>query len=255
MSLRPALAALAVLLAMPLAAQPLTVESPDGRTVVTVHTAGDLAYSVTYDGEPLIDRSRLGVVLGDGDVLGGAMRVVDTEQRTHDETWEQPWGEVREIRDHHTERTVRLVTTDRPVRRMNLVVRVFDGAVGFRYEWPEQVGLGAFEIMDELTEFRIAGNPATWYIRAQEENRYEYLYEEMPLSRTPHLVHTPLTMQWPEGGPVVSIHEAALVDYAGMSLQRVGRTALKAHLTPWSTGVAVYAEAPHRSPWRMVLIG
>ncbi|MEM6328354.1 MAG: glycoside hydrolase family 97 catalytic domain-containing protein, partial [Bacteroidota bacterium] len=113
----------------------------------------------------------------------------------------------------------------------------------------------AFEIMDELTEFRIAGNPATWYIRAQEENRYEYLYEQMPLSRTPHLVHTPLTMQWPEGGPVVSIHEAALVDYAGMSLQRVGRTALKAHLTPWSTGVAVYAEAPHRSPWRMVLIG
>ncbi|MEO0560230.1 MAG: glycoside hydrolase family 97 N-terminal domain-containing protein, partial [Bacteroidota bacterium] len=47
----------------------ITVSSPDGRTVVSIHTT-DLGYSVTYDGEPLVERSRLGVVLSDGDTLG-----------------------------------------------------------------------------------------------------------------------------------------------------------------------------------------
>ncbi|MEO0558686.1 MAG: glycoside hydrolase family 97 protein, partial [Bacteroidota bacterium] len=168
-------------------------------------------------------------------------------------------GEVAEIRDHHNELRIRMEQADNG-RRMNLVVRVFDGGIGLRYEWPEEGDLGTFEIVDELTEFRLTDNPTTWYIRSQEENRYEYLYERMPLSRTPPLTHTPLTMAFGnedagEGGPYVALHEAALVDYAAMSLERIGRTALKAHLTPWSTGVAVYAEAPHHSPWRMILIG
>lgn len=253
------LAALAALVAMPALAQPLTVASPDGRTVVSVFATDDLAYAVTYDGEALVDRSRLGVVLSDGDTLGVGIVGLDSERQSRDETWEQPWGEVREIRDHHNELRVRMEQAANG-RRMDLVVRVFDGGIGFRYEWPEDGGLGAFEIMEELTEFRMSGNPETWFIRSQEENRYEYLYEQFPLSRTANLLHTPLTMAFGnerggEGGPYVSIHEAALVDYAAMSLQRTGRTALQAHLTPWSTGVAVYAEAPHRSPWRMLLIG
>ncbi len=251
--MRPLLLAL-VLAAAPVLAQPLTVASPDGRTVVTVFADGDLAYSVARDGRPLVERSALGVVLADGDTLGGPMRAVGTERQSVDETWTQPWGEVETVRDHHNELAVRLATTGAPDRRMDLVVRVFDGGVGLRYVWPEQPALGAFEIVEELTEFALVGDPTAWFIRAQEENRYEYLYERMPLRRTANLMHTPLTMQY-DGGPVVAIHEAALVDYAGMSLARTGRNTLRAHLTPWSTGVAVYAEAPHRSPWRMLLVG
>jgi alpha-glucosidase len=245
-------------LAAGVSAQTHTVASPDGRTVVTVYTAGDLGYSIDRDAQPLVGWSRLGVVLSDGDTLGVGMRVADTATQAVDETWTQPWGEVAEVRDHHHELTLALDAEDG--RRMGLVVRVFDEGVGIRYVWPEQPGLGAFEIVEELTEFALVGDPTAWFIRAQEENRYEYLYESMPLTRTANLMHTPLTLDWGDagaeaGGPVVAIHEAALVDYAGMALRRTGRRTLQAHLTPWSTGVAVYAEAPHRSPWRMLLIG
>ena len=247
-----ALAALAAVAGGPAAGQ--TVASPDGRTVVTVDVGDRLAYAVDYDGRPLVRPSRLGVVLGDGDTLGVRMRVLGADTAAHDETWTQPWGEVERVRDHHNELTVQLAETGPSGRRMDLVVRVFDDGVGFRYVWPEQPGLGAFEIVEELTEFALAGDPQTWFIRAQEENRYEYLFEQMPLRRTANLMHTPVTTAY-DGGPFVAVHEAALVDYAAMSLQRTGRGTLQAHLTPWSTGVAVYARPGHRSPWRVLLVG
>ncbi|MEM0962241.1 MAG: glycoside hydrolase family 97 protein [Bacteroidota bacterium] len=241
-------------------AETYDVTSPDGRTTVTVDVGRQLAYAVRYDGRPIVEPSRLGVVLAGSDTLGIEMEVLDTERATHDETWTQPWGEVAEVRDHHNALTLQLAETAGERRRMNVEIRVFDGGIGVRYVWPEQDGLGTFEIMDELTEFRIADDPTTWFIRAYEENRYEYLYERMPLSRTGHVLHTPVTMGYGDvdgdaSGPYVAVHEAALVDYAAMSLRRVGPTAFQADLAPWSTGVRVYAEAPHRSPWRVLLIG
>ncbi|MEL6442661.1 MAG: glycoside hydrolase family 97 protein [Bacteroidota bacterium] len=240
-----------------------TVASPDGRLAVTVmlDDAGPVAYQIDRDGAALLLPQRLGVVLAGGDTLGIGMRIMDTVTNSVDETWTQPWGEVAEVRDHHNELTVMLQETGELARRMDIVVRVFDNGVGLRYVWPEQPNLGAFEIMEELTGFHLVGNPQTWFIRAYEENRYEYLYEQMPLHRAGYLMHTPLTMAYGDvegeggGGPFVAIHEAALVDYAAMSLRRTGPQAFQAHLAPWSTGVAVYAEAPHASPWRMVLVG
>ena len=40
-----------------------------------------------------------------------------------------------------------------------------------------------------------------------------------------------------------------------MTLEVTGPTSLKADLVPWSTGVKVYATAPHVSPWRVLLVG
>lgn len=247
---------LALLLSGAASAQPASVASPDGRTEVTIAVGahGVPTWRVDRDDAPLLLPSRLGVALAGGDTLGVGMEIADTEAAAHDETWTQPWGEVAEVRDHHNELRVALTEAGPSGRRMDVVVRVFDDGVGLRYEWPEQDGLGAFEIMDELTTFRFPGDPQAWWIRAYENNRYEYLYEQSLLSRTGYVLHTPMTMAY-DGGPVVAVHEAALVDYAAMSLRRVEKTAFQADLAPWTTGVRVYAEAPHRSPWRVLLIG
>ena len=45
-----------------------------------------------------------------------------------------------------------------PSRRFTVRVRAFNDGVGFRYEFPEQPGLGEFEMTDELTEFALADN-------------------------------------------------------------------------------------------------
>lgn len=66
-------------------------------------------------------------------------------------------------------------------------------------------------------------------------------------------MHTPLTMET-ANGLHLSIHEAALTDYASMTLARIDSFRLKADLVPWSDGVKVKTAAPMKTPWRTIQI-
>ena len=92
-----------------------------------------------------------------------------------------------------------------------------------------------------------------WWIPAYQPNRYEFLYNETPLSEAP-TVHTPVTMKTADGIHL-SFHEASLVDFASMTLAKAGDTTLKADLVPWSDGVKVRGTAPFQSPWRTAVLG
>src|SRR2546421_356043 len=121
------------------------VASPDGRNQVTVDIHdGGLYYSLNRDTHPLFLPSRLGMAFRNAKPLLDSLRITDTTRSTHDETWTQPWGEVARVRDHHNELRVSLVETASPGRRFTVAFRVFDDGVGFRYEFPEQPGLGAW---------------------------------------------------------------------------------------------------------------
>ena len=98
-------------------------------------------------------------------------------------------------------------------------MRAFDDGVGFRYEVPEQPGLGDFEISDELTEFTLADNARAWWIPSNwpRLDRSEMLYSSGPVSVLDS-VQTPLTMETQDGRTFMVIHEANLVDYARMFL-------------------------------------
>jgi alpha-glucosidase len=65
--------------------------------------------------------------------------------------------------------------------------------------------------------------------------------------------HTPLTFKQPSGVHV-SIHEAALVDYAAMSLDQRRGGLLKADLSRWSDGIRVKTQAGFNTPWRTIQI-
>ena len=122
-------------------------------------------------------------------------------------------------------------------RELGVVFRVFDDGVGFRYEFPEQAAAARrSNIVEELTEFAIAEPATAWWIPGGEWNRYEYLYNKTPLAEVGQ-AHTPLTLKT-ASGLHIAIHEAALVDYAGMWLRRVSGQRLKAVLSPSSSGPA-----------------
>ena len=234
-------------------AAPLLVSSPSGRLQVTfLLDEGRPFYEVRHAGREVIGRSRLGFRLKDGPPLDGGFGIADSRRRSVDQTWEQPWGEQRLIRDRFNELTVELVQQGRAARRLTVVFRVFDDGVGFRFEWPQQTGLGDFEILDELTEFALPADEQAWWIPAYYVHRYEYLYRRTPVSRI-GAVHTPLTLET-RNGLYVSIHEAALTDYAAMTLQANGGTVLRCDLVPWSDGVKVRARTPFVSPWRTIQI-
>ncbi len=230
----------------------LLVDSPNGEVVaVFLISDGQPYYSVAYGDVEVVESSRLGVRLQDRPTFEGDVEIVGFDRRSVDDTWEQPWGEVRYVRNHYNELSVDLKESSGN-RRIRIVFRVFDDGVGFRYEWPEQDGLGDFVIMDELTEFALEADNEAWWIPAYYVHRYEYLYERSPVS-TLGAVHTPLTMETPDG-IYLSIHEAALTDYASMTLEANGTTTLKAGLVPWSDGTKVKASAPFVSPWRTIQI-
>jgi alpha-glucosidase len=239
----------------PLPAQ-VSVSSPDGRNQVTVEVLdGQLTYRLTRDNRPLIQPSLLGFEFKGGPALRDGLRITDTTRRSHDEWWTQPWGEVARVHDHHNELAVSVEETAAPGRRFTLRVRAFNDGIGFRYEFPDQSNLGAFEISEELTEFSFVDNPRAWWIPSNRPrmDRSEMLYSAAPVS-TLDSVQTPLTMESRDGRTFMVIHEANLVDYARMNL--AGRTmenrTLRAALAPYADGVKVRGRTPFVTPWRTI---
>lgn len=248
--------------------------SPNTRLSVTfLLTNGEPAYEVKFNGQPVITPSRLGFELKDGSLKSG-FRLINASKSSTDETWTQPWGESKEVRNHYSQLAIDLQQIDQAGRKLKIIFRVFDHAVAFRYEWPEQAGLKDFEIMDELTEFSLAQDPIALWAPAFRPAAAEQLFAKTRLSellRQSRLkqgdeslgvnpkhepvkaVMTPVTLQT-DDGIFLAIHEADLTDYAAMELQPRDNNTLKACLAPWSDGVLVRASAPCVSPWRVVMI-
>jgi alpha-glucosidase len=231
----------------------LRVCSPDGRIeVVFLLDEGVPRYAVSFGGRQVIRPSRLGFGFKGTGPLDRDLRIAASRHASFDETWIQPWGEAKEIRDHHNELCVDLWENSGARRRMRLVFRVFDDGLGLCYLLPEQTHLSELEISDERTEFALAGDHQAWWIPAYGKQRYEYLYRRSPISEL-GVVHTPLTMET-EDGLFLSIHEAALTDYASMTLALSGDTTLKSDLIPWSDGIKVRGSTPLKTPWRTIQI-
>ncbi len=231
----------------------VAVESPD-KTIEVVFELRDgvPTYSVSRLGKPVVSSSTLGFRLRRGPALDSDFELAASTETSTDQTWTQPWGEQRLIRDHHNQLHIELVDKSGSSRRLEITFRVFNDGVGFRYHIPEQPGLDKVEIDDEVTEFALTGDHRAWWIPAYEPNRYEYRYTDSPLSKT-FKVHTPITFET-ANRTYLSIHEAALTDFASMTLYRTQGTTYQADLVPWSDGVRVRGTAPMTSPWRMIQI-
>jgi alpha-glucosidase len=250
------LAALALAVS-PLRAQ-VRVSSPDGRNEVTVEVReGSLTYGMRRDRRVLVLPSVLGFELRGAAALRDGLRITDTTRQSHDEWWTQPWGEVARVRDHYNELAVTVEESGASRRRFRLRVRAFDDGIGFRYELPEQPGLGAFQISDELTEFNLADNARAWWIPSNwaRMDRSEMLYSSGPVSVLDS-VQTPLTMELQDGRTFMVIHEANLVDYARMFLkkERTETRLLRAALAPMADGVKVRGRTPFETPWRTIQV-
>ena len=196
--------------------------------------------------------SRLGFLFTDAPQMLRNFVLAGQSARSFDETWEQPWGEYRSIRNRYNELTVSLDEKSGDKRRMTVVFRVYDDGVGFRYEIPKHAKLTRANIADELTEFNVAEGGEAWWNEAYEWNREEYGIRRTALNQV-GTAQTPLTVRT-ASGLHLSFHEAALVDYSAMNLRRVHDTLLKASLTPSSAGPKVVRDTPVATPWRVIMI-
>ncbi|MEO0550396.1 MAG: glycoside hydrolase family 97 protein [Pseudomonadota bacterium] len=224
-----------------------------------VSPSGDLQFVLTspeqkpkwqafWKGQAITTPSALGFTFAKSRDMEDGLVLSAVRRATHDELWEQPWGERQFVRDHHNEIAADFVFED-GTPAYTLRVRVFDDGFAFRYEVK---GEGERLITEELTDFGLDQNAKAWWIKAGAYNRYEYLYETTTVLDV-HRAHTPFTAKLPDG-PYVSIHEAALVDYAGMWLDQRREGVLKADLAPRSDGIKVKTDGDFKTPWRTVQV-
>ncbi|GKW54672.1 alpha-glucosidase [Pseudoalteromonas sp. NCCP-2140] len=237
-------------------AQTTTVSSPDGQIKVTIsdeqHTP---SYEISFAGKQVIANSSLGLVFKQQPAMSEGYKISSQTTDSVKNSWEQPWGERQTVVDNHNEVAVTFKKPQPQGGTFTVRFRAFNDGVGFRYELPKQAGYDDVEITKELTEFAItdSSDATAWWIPARGWNRYEYVYNTTPLHKAA-LVHTPFTIKNKEGVHI-SIHEAALVDYAGMVLNQRRDGTFQADLTPWSDGVAVKKQGAFNTPWRTIQIG
>lgn len=231
------------------------ISSPDGtlRFELTLDETGAPFYSVSKSGDTLLASSALGFKLKGADDLEDGFVIRSVEESTYDETWETIWGQFSSYRNHYNQLKITLREDQGEGRILIVHARVFDDGVGFRYEFPDQPGLDSVLIADELTEFRFTKDHKAWYTKADFDT-YELPYHVTPLSEMSS-ANTPFTLKT-AGGMYLSVHEADLTDYAGMSVKakEAGPFTYEADLAPWPDGVKVKNKIPFKTPWRTLQV-
>lgn len=241
-------AALAAAFTLAGCGQDTSVTSPDGtiQTRITLDEAGIPYLEVAADGEPLLTPSRLGLE-ADGVNLSEGFTLERVTRDSRDETWSQPWGENKSLRDRHNEMAVELRNADGVA--LVLRVRLFDDGLGFRYEY--RTPADSLRLTDELTRFRFAQDGPSWSIDGNYDT-YELPYRELPVSAVER-ANTPFTFH--VGHHYGSIHEAALYDYPEMHLLREDSLCFKAKLAPLPDGVKARLGGSFTTSWRTLQLG
>jgi alpha-glucosidase len=254
MSLRT-LALLAVLSAPAVAqASPRECAQSPGKVIeVCVSVEGGQAlYEVHRKGVTVLAPSALGLSFK-GEPAARYSDIVAAKRSATDTSWEQPWGEQRLIRDNHSELTVTLAGDTALNKSVDVVFRIFDDGVGFRYSYGAIPAGQAVAVTADRTQFKTVGDYQAWWYEGLGQERDEYLYTQTDARRIT-LAETPLTLKG-SNGLYLSFHEAALVDFPSMLLQGSGTGTLTAWLMPWPDGVLAKKTGAFVTPWRTVLIG
>jgi alpha-glucosidase len=250
-------------------AAPLSVTSPDGNLTVTFelkqnpqpYLSGRRAYyRVSFHGKTVLNDSPLGLDFKGQPALDHGFEVTGSQHASHDTTWTNAFGAVRNVRDHYNQLTVSLRERQAPGRSLDLIFRAYDSGIAFRYSIPQQEGLGKFTLSSEYTGFYFPGNPRAF---ALDLGSYTTSYESefQPISldaiKPASIIGIPLLVHM-TGGPWVAILEADLDDYAGMYLGGVrgfpGALMSKLSPLPGHSDEAVIASTPKDSPWHVVMI-
>lgn len=255
-----------------LSAQKLEVLSPQGKIKVVVEDkSGEIYYSVFKDKTTIIKPSKLGFILNDLPRFDEKFAIISSKKSSSDNMWTPVWGEVKEIRDRHEELCINLKQNNAEQRLLDIVFRVFDDGVAFRYVFPQQANLKYFVVKKEQTEFALTNDHKAFWIPADYDAN-EFQYNTTPLSKVDAFaakaktnemfalagkdqfgVQTPLMLK-SDDGFYINIHEASLVNYPAMQLH-VNTTDFKlsAKLVPDAFDNKAYLHAPFATPWRTIV--
>ena len=245
-------------LSLPLFAQNnIQLSSPNGNIIFSFKLINkSAAYSVSFRGKTIVDYSALSLEFDNG-LFKNNLKINKPVFRDTVEAYELVTGKIKQVHAHYTEATIPLEETIIPFRKINIVIRVFDDGLAFRYELPQQNNWFSFLLLNENTTFKLHGDPVVHTLFLPNyTSSHEGVYTSLPFSEIERdtLMDMPTLFDF-QGKVYLAITEAALVDYAGMYLSKQdGILISKLSPLPNQSGIKVKGALPHASPWRVLII-
>jgi alpha-glucosidase len=246
MLFRTMLLTLTMASAITVAAEPVTVTSPDGKLTLTftLHD-GAAVYHVSQGDRVIIADSAMDLTLKDGTHLGRDLKLVNVTTSKHDDTWQPVYGERSTIVNRYNQTVIELQRTAAPPLAMNVIVRAYDEGVAFRYEIPQQPAAAEVVIASENTAFTFTADHSAWAVYSAQGK-----YEHVTVSRIKDGCERPLVVRIGDDC-YAAIAEAELVNYARMKLgpRKQAPLSLVSQLAS-----AVKSPLPVATPWRVVMV-
>ncbi|MEO6915905.1 MAG: glycoside hydrolase family 97 protein [Chitinophagaceae bacterium] len=239
-------------------AQNIQLKSPDGNVVFKFQSANNVpAYSVIYKGKTIIDPSSLGLSFEEGGDFGKDLKINRPVFRNGENDYDLVVGKTKHVHDYYREVTIPLEERSGSRRSINLIVKVFNDGLAFRYDVPSQNNWSSYALTAENSTFRVTGDPLVLAgFLSNYATSHETRHERMAFStlKSDKLMDLPVLFEYPDK-IFMAITEAQLVDYAGMYLMKQdGIVRSKLSPLPGQDKIKVKATLPHASPWRVMLI-
>jgi hypothetical protein len=245
-----------------------TISSPDENIAVTYNTETG-GYTISHKNEVVLLNSRLGVVREDEDFSKGltVKRVSSLSEVT--DNYDLLTGKKSKITYKATEQTIELEASSG--KRMNIVFRVSNDGVAFRYEFPE-TSTDIKKITGETTSFHFPDGTRAWLQpKAEAQTGFEHTnpsYEAHYMMDIATGTPSPTKNGWvypalfKYNDTWMLITEAALGrTYCGTALQQESPDNEYKINFPQApevyTGRALNPEStlPWKTPWRIIAIG
>ncbi|MEA2063045.1 MAG: glycoside hydrolase family 97 protein [Gemmatimonadota bacterium] len=258
-----------------------SVKSPDGRIEVNFELkepgppyppGRNMYYNVSHDGKELLRDSPLGLDFGDDGKVIGDMVITASHDTSGVQEFETPLSKQASVRAEYNELVVCLKQKTIPAKKIDLIFRVYNEGVAFRYHLPEQepkinfpsakhLGfLKEFTVTDEFTGYYFNGDHTLFAMAvASFQHNYESPYFKIPLSGVARemIIALPLLIV-PEDGPAMCITEAGLDKFGAcyLSSNRDIELDLIAALAPvhGEKEPKALGEVPFTTPWRVIMI-
>lgn len=255
----------------------IRVLSPDGQKEFAVFPelgdigADGITFSVSYDGQLVVQPSVLSILSSDID-FSGAFAIANVKTRSVANEWTTHLGELSVVPDNFNEA---IISLESETAEITLICRAYNEGVAFSYEIPKQNGRDQITIDDERISYRFDSDYPVWSTPKRERGRLtaQGLYRRIPLSELEDGAERPLVIEIWENR-VIALAEAGLVDYARLSFNsdpdvklgilssldgRMVRTEQDKVSGALKSGRSQTAKVsmglPFQSPWRVIMMG
>ena len=209
-----------------MAKKSVTLSSPDGRVKAEINLTGQASYSVSLDGNTLIEPSAIAIETGNGKVVGANLKNPKVKRTSVSTAVESPFYRATSIPDNYNELTAN-INSD-----WNLVFRAYNDGVAYRWYYKSKKPV---TVTAETVEYVLVGDPTATapYVRSKGKdkaansfdsqffNSFENIYTVTPASglESDRLIFLPMSVKNADGNNVL-FTESALIDYPGLYLNK-----------------------------------